>query len=409
MIVQRKGEFRLYPNRTQEQAIKGYCGACRYIYNRGLEERKSAYESTGKGLSFAKQCKALTAWRKEEGTAWLAGHHTHALQGALKRLDLAFAAFFRRVKAGEKPGFPRFKSRHRFSGFGFKEHGNGWLLDLKEHAHGRVRITGIGWITLRGKTRFHGEPKTCEVIERAGKWYLSVTFAASALPQRKRTGHDRVGIDWGLETFTTAAKEDGTFDKQPNPRHLKKALVQLKAQQRALARKKNGSKRRQKQKRKVARLHMKVANRRKDFLHKLTTGQVARYSHIAVEKLSPLKMSARGGAHKKGLNRGILDAAAGMYHSLLRCKAEEAGSVYVEVDPRIHAPSQTCHISGRREKKPLSQRWHTLPSGERIGRDENAARVILQLSLGWEPSRRGEDGGQSPDASPIRETASRAA
>ncbi|MDV7397871.1 zinc ribbon domain-containing protein, partial [Arthrospira platensis SPKY1] len=79
---------------------------------------------------------------------------------------------------------------------------------------------------------------------------------------------------------------------------------------------------------------------------------------------------------------------------MLRCKAEEAGSVYVEVDPRIHAPSQTCHISGRREKKPLSQRWHTLPSGERIGRDENAARVILQLSLGWEPSRRGEEDGQ---------------
>ncbi|MEI2421749.1 hypothetical protein V6O07_15845, partial [Arthrospira platensis SPKY2] len=115
--------------------------------------------------------------------------------------------------------------RRRISGFGFKEHGNGWLLELKENAHGRVRISGIGWLTLRGKTRFHGEPKTCEVIERAGKWYLSVTFTVSEIPQRKRNGHERVGIDWGLETFTTAAKEDGTFDKQPNPRHLKKALA----------------------------------------------------------------------------------------------------------------------------------------------------------------------------------------
>lgn len=409
MPVQRKGEFRLYPSRTQEEAIRGYCGACRYVYNRGLEERKKAYQETGKGLSFAKQCKALTGWRKEEGTTWLAGYHTHALQGALKRLDLAFAAFFRRVKAGEKPGFPRYKSRHRISGFGFKQYGNGWLLDLKECAHGKVRITGIGWVTLRGKTRFHGTPKTCEVIERAGNWYLSVTFAVEALPQRKRTGNERVGIDWGVETFTTAAKEDGTFDKQPNPRYLKRASTRLKTEQRALARKKKGSKRRQKQKRKVARLHQKVANRRKDFCHKLTSKQVAQYSHIAVEKLSPKKMSAREGASKKGLNRGILDAVAGMYHYLLRCKAEEAGSVYVEVDPRVHAPTQTCHISGRREYKPQSQRWHTLPSGERMGRDENAARVILQISLGWEPPRRREDGGQSPDDSPIRETPSRAA
>lgn len=159
MIVQRKGEFRLYPNRTQEEAIRRYCEACRHIYNRGLEGRKKAYEQTGKGLSFAAQCKALTCWRKEEGMAWLAGYHTHALQGALKRLDLAFAAFFRRVKAGEKPGFPRFKSRRRISGFGFKEHGNGWLLELKENAHGRVRISGIGWLTLRGRPAFTGSRK----------------------------------------------------------------------------------------------------------------------------------------------------------------------------------------------------------------------------------------------------------
>lgn len=405
MAVNRKMEFRLYPNATQTKALEGYCGACRWVYNRALQVRKETFEAEQRTVGFAEQCKMLTQWRKDEQSAWLAGYHTHALQLSLKRLDLAMQAFFRRVKEGGKPGFPRFKSRNRFSGFGFKEHGNGWRFE-----DGALRVSGIGMIRIRGKSKhMHGTPKTCEIVRRVDKWYVSITVELAELPGRERKQSQRVGIDWGVETFVTVALEDGSCHQEANPRHLQQSLDAIKQVQKELSRKKRGSKRAAKTRLRLARKHQQVANRRKDFLHKLTAWQVAHYGHIAVEKLSPLAMvKPQGGSRKRGLNRSILDASAGLYHQLLRCKAEEAGSAYVEINPLIHKPSQTCHVSGRVVKKPLSQRWHELPNGQRIGRDENAARVILQLSLGWEPPLRVEDGA-SAQASTIRETVSRAA
>lgn len=402
MPILRKVEFRLYPNVSQKEALEGYCGMARWVYNQCLEAKKTAWKERGEHLTKGALEKLFTGWRNSEEHAWLKNYHSHAGQVAIRRLDLAFKAFFRRVKAGETPGFPRFKSKHRFSGFGFKEHGNGFMLEGRA-----IRITGIGRIKKRGKARFRGEPKTCEIVKRADKWYASVSVEMEALPKRERTGEHQVGIDWGVETFATVAKDDGTFDKVANPRHLKAAQDDLGREQRKLSRCQKGSNRRSKQKLRVARLHLKVANRRKDFLHQTTARQVAAYRSIAVEKLSPKRMSAKGsGKRKKALNRGILDASAGQYHLFLDYKAEEAGSHIHQVDTLREKPSQTCHVSGTRKKKKLSERVHVLPDGRTIGRDENAARVLLKLSQGWEPSRRGEP---SVEGSKNRETVSRAA
>jgi putative transposase len=296
----------------------------------------------------------------------------------LKRLDLAFKHFFRRVKAGEQPGFPRFKSCQRFSGFGFKEHGNGWRLEKKA-----LRVAGIGRMQARGNARFEGgTPKTCEVIQRAGKWYASVTLALSELPARKRTGNLISGVDWGVETLATVANSDGTDGTFANPRHLKKQLDALAAAQQVLARKQKGSVRREVARREVARIHDKVRRQRHNYLHQATAELARTRQAIAVEKLSPKAMSASGGRAKAGLNREVLAASAGAFHKMLAYKAEEAGCAVVEVDPRLHKPTQTCSGGGPTRKKALSERVHVLPDGTRISRDLNAARNLLNIVLG---------------------------
>jgi len=400
MQCQRKVEYRLYPSPNQASELARTSDTCRQVYNWGLAERRDHYESTKKTLSFAEQCRRLTGQRRTN-FGWKAVH-THALQLALKRLDLAFGHFFRRVKAGQEPGYPRFKSRDRFSGFGFKEHGNGWRLESKA-----VRLAGLGRIKMRGQSRFEGgRPKTCEVIERAGKWYLSVTFTLAVLPRRARTGSLVSGLDWGVQTFATLANDDGTTEEIANPRHLRKRLDQLAAAQQVLARKTRGSQRRYRAKRLVAGVHDKVRRQRQNFLHQTTAQLAATRRVIAVEKLSVVAMSASGGPAKSGLNREILAASAGAFHAMLAYKAEEAGGSILEIDPRKHKPSQTCSGGGPRRKKSLAERSHVLPDGSVITRDLNSARNLLHLAQGREPTLHSGPG-TGPDTG--CETAPRAA
>ena len=132
----------------------------------------------------------------------------------------------------------------------------------------------------------------------------------------------------------------------------------------------------------MAKLHERVANQRKDFLHKATTKIVSQSALVAVEKLNVKGMSTAGGTHKKGLNREILAAAPAMFHQMLKYKAEEAGIEYCEIDPRKTKPSQTCHVCGEQKKKLLSEREHCCERcGTRCDRDVNAAKVILYWAL----------------------------
>ena len=380
MHCQRKVEYRIYPRPVAGLELARTADTCRQVYNWALEQRIAHYQATKKSLTFAAQCRALTQERKLRA-AW-AAVHTHALQLALKRLDLAFAAFFRRVKKGETPGFPRFKSCHRFSGFGFKEHGNGWRI----HSDGKsVRLAGIGRLKLRGQARFAGGlPTTAEVVCRADRWYLSVTYRLAQLPARERAGVAVSGLDWGVETFATIANADGSDERIDNPRHLKQQLETLAEAQQSLARKTKGSKRRWLAKRAVARLHDKVRRQRQNFLHQTTAKLAATRRAIGVELLSPLAMTAKGGPAQQGLNREILAAAAGAFHQMLRYKAEEAGCAVIEVDPRKHKPSQTCSGGGPARQKSLSERTHLLPDGSVLTRDLNSARNLLKIVLGCE-------------------------
>ena len=397
-MVQRKVTYRLYPTAEQLSALEHQRWVHCLLWNEALTERRRAWVERQESLRFSTQCKRLTEWRGQ--SKLLRGINAQSEQVTLKRLDLAFQHFFRRVKNGETPGFPRFKPLHRFKGWGYKTHGDGWRLVTNERMkHGTLRLSGVGTVAIRGKPRTPGTPKTCDLFCHNGRWYASVTLNCE--PARQR-GDKLGGLDWGLETFATVATPAGTGTID-NPRHLARTLDEIRRLQRGISRKEEAAKkasgktrrfpvsnRLQRTYKRLRRLHRKVANQRNDFLHQTTARLVGQFAALGLEALNIRNMAASGGQHKKGLNRSILDAAGGAFHQRLGYKAEEAGTWAMEAPTRQLKPSQTCHACGRQEKKPLGQRRHECPCGASCSRDENAARVLMawveqQLS-GREPA-----------------------
>ena len=383
-MEQRKVTYRLYPTKHQKSLLDDLLVAHQRLYNAALEHRIWAYRSHKDSINFSQQCLELTQLRKEQPE--YEKINAQSCQVTLKRLDWAFQHFFRRVKTGkEKAGFPRFKSLNRYPGWGYKTHGDGWrLLAGEGQRNGKLRVSGVGKITIRGKARTPGNPKTMEIRHKNGQWFASITLNCE--PKRK-SGQKSAGLDWGVESFSTLAFEDGTTETIKNPRHINQAIDQLRRAQRDLSRKKRGSNNRIKARRKVTVLHAKVANKRSDFLHKKSAQLVSELQLIATEKLNIKGMtsSARGTKEnpgknvkqKAGLNRSILDTSPAAFLQMLRYKAEEAGIEWVEVPTRKVKPSQTCHVCSRQSKKNLSDRIHECECGVRCGRDENAARVML--------------------------------
>ena len=389
-MLNRKVTYRLYPNAAQSEQMGEMLGLHQRLYNTALEERIRVYKETGKGLSFADQCKVLTQWRK--AVPALAGLNAQSEQVTLKRLHLAFQHFFRRVKNGETPGFPRFKSIHRYPGWGYKTHGDGWKLHPGENvAHGKLYLQGLGHIPIRGKARTAGTPVTCEIIHKAGQWYASVTLEIETVQRAHGT---KIGaFDWGLTEFMTIATPEG-IETVSNPRHLKTQLAELKRLGQTVSRKirmaqsLSGRQRGfpvsaslRKAIRHLARLHAKVARQHKDFLHRTSAGLVKRFGAIGTESLAVKNMVHGGGTHKKGLNREIHAASPAVFLQMTRTKAEEAGSWYEEAPTREIKPTQRCHACWKLpdEKKKLSDREHQCPyCGVTCGRDENSARVLLR-------------------------------
>jgi putative transposase len=375
--MDRKVTYRLYPTPRQEAALMETLWLHQQLYNAALQQRREAWARQRTSVGFAYQCRELTALRREDEA--FAALNCHSGQMTLRRLDRALQAFFRRVKAGQKPGFPRFRSLERFSGWGYNTHGDGWkLLAGERGAHGRLRLMGIGVVRLRGRPRNEGTPKTCEITRRRGRWYASVTVECAPV---RAPGTAAAGLDWGIEALATLAFEDGTSERVENPRHLRTELVELRRRQRAADHKRRGSNNRTKAQVRAAALHEKIANRRRDFLHKKTTALVARLALIATETLKVKNMTAAGGSRKRGLNREILSTAPALFLQMLRAKAEEAGVAWLEVPTQTVKPSQTCSGCGRQQKKTLAERTHRCGCGTVLGRDENAARVMLTWAL----------------------------
>ncbi len=371
-------KFRLYPNKITANKLQWVLDRCRELYNAALQERKEAYTYARKSMSYVEQSRSLTEIKAEDRREYQE-IGSHVLQNALKRVDLAFQAFFRRIKAGETPGYPRFQGRNRYDSFCYPDHA-GWKLDNKT-----LHLTKIGDLKVKLHRPVEGKMKTCTIKREGEHWY--VIFACEVEAEKLPLSSEDVGIDLGVTHF--AALSDGTFIG--NPRHYRQAEKKLQRLQQALARKKCGSHRRQKAVKQVARAHRKVRNQRKEFLHKESRKLVNRYQVIVFEDIQTANLVKRpkpkqdetgtylpnGAAAKGGLNKSITDAGWAQLVQYVSYKAASAGRTVLTVNPKY--TSQLCSSCGQVRKKELSERWHSCDCGAELDRDHNAAINILRL------------------------------
>ena len=275
------------------------------------------------------------------------------------------------MKAGEAPGYPRFKGVNRFGSFGFKQYGNGFKIDGR-----RLRLTGIGRVAVRWHRPIEGKIKTARICRRAGKWHVSFSCEVGEKPL-PNTGA-AVGIDVGITNLITTS--DG--ESIENPRWYRQEQQKLRVCQRRVARRKKGGANKRKAVRLLQRQHERIRNRRKDFLDKLAHDLISKHDLIAVEDLQVRNMS-----RNRHLSKSIMDAGWSYFRQRLHAKAEEAGRVVVAVPPAY--TSKTCSGCGALfDDLKLSDRWVSCDCGLSLDRDHSAARNILGLGRGlWASTR----------------------
>lgn len=359
-------KYRLYPNNAQAEAMSQMLETHRRLYNNALAQRKDAWEQEQKGVKYTEQ----SGWMKEtrKTDAYLASTNFSSCQATLRRLDKSFQAFFRRVKTGEKTGYPRFKGKHRFDTVDFPSYGDGCKI-----SDSRIYFQHIGKI----KVKWHRPLPEDAVIKTVSFKYepdgWHVIFSCE-LPdaQIENTCESVIGVDLGLKSFLVTS--DG--ESIDPPKLYRQAQAKLRRIQRAASRKKKGSNRRRKAVQNVAKLHQHVKNQRKDFHHKLALSLVKQYGLIAHEDLN-IKGIAR-----TRLAKSTHDVGWGQFLAILSYKAEEAGTKLIAVPPKN--TTQTCCVCGALPDIPLTLRdrtYHCIHCGQVSDRDLNAARNILRLGL----------------------------
>ena len=366
--MERGFKYRIYPNACQREQVARTLGCCRFVYNRALDVKKSAYAKTGKTVSWTELSRMLPIWKRDPETSWLAQADSMALQQSIRDLDRAYKNFFRRGREGGKPSFPKFKSRRR-SRQSYRTNG-GKIID-RNH----IALPKLGTVCAKVSRPLQGRLMSVTVsLDAAGRYFA--TFLCTDVPTKDATKTDReVGIDLGVETLATLS--DGT--KIGNPRHLEKYERKLAREQRRLSRRKGArrgekqSKRYLKQRKRVARIHAKIADARTDTLHKVTTMLADENQVLCMEDLN-----AKGMVRNRHLAKAVTDASFGEFARLLEYKCSERGRTLVKVG-RFYPSSKTCSTCGHRlDALPLSARSWDCPScGVHHDRDVNAARNIL--------------------------------
>ncbi|MFE2930262.1 RNA-guided endonuclease InsQ/TnpB family protein [Streptomyces sp. NPDC059278] len=358
-------KFLLRPTARQSAALgemlRDHCS----LYNGALQERRDAYRHTSKTTvrygDQSVQLKEIRAFDSERQGRW----SFSSQQATLRRLDKAFAAFFRRVKAGQTPGYPRFKGVGHFDTVTFPKDGDGCRWDSTPHdPQARVRLQGIGHIRVHQHRPVRGRVKTISVKREGNRWY--VVLSCGDVPAEPLPGTGAVvGIDMGVTRFLTTS--DG--EHVANPRFLETAADDLAEAQRHFATFPQRTKRRTKAHRaaarRVAKLHAKIRRQRLDHAHKTALTLVRDHDAIAHERLNTAGMTRtpkakpdpdndgaflpNGAAAKTALNRSILDAGWGVFLAILANKAESAGRTVIAVDPRN--TSRTCPSCGHTAKE----------------------------------------------------------
>ncbi|GAA3260262.1 RNA-guided endonuclease InsQ/TnpB family protein [Nonomuraea helvata] len=389
--MRRSFKFLLRPTSKQAVALAACLEDHRQLYNAALEHRRTAYARAAVTVRYGDQSAELKEIRAEDSDGQ--GRWSFSSQQAtLRRLDKAFAAFFRRVKRGDKPGYPRFKGRGWFHTVEWPRDGDGCRWDSQpEHPTATfVRLQGMGHVRVNQHRPVKGRVKTISVKREGNRWYVVLSCEDVPAQPLPTTGVV-VGLDMGVASLV--ATSDG--ECVANPRHLAATADMLAAAHRELSRTKRGSKRRRKAVVRVAALHAKVRRQRLDNAHKVALALVRAYDVIVHEDLRITNMTRRtapkpdgaggylpnGAAAKSGLNKSILDAGWGVFLQVLAHKAESAGRELIAVDPRN--TSRTCACCGHeaKENRLTQAAFRCTACGHTAHADVNAAVNILRAGL----------------------------
>ncbi len=343
---------------TQHRQMTWMLSRCRELYNAALQERRDAWQMRRISLSYYDQAAQLPGVK--EVRPEYHDLHSQVLQEVLKRLDKAMQAFFRRVKAGEKPGYPRFQGASRFHSFTYPQYGNGARCD-----NGFLVLSKIGRVKVIWSRPLEGTPKTVTISHEADGWYVCFSCAEVPCQELPQTGQE-VGIDLGLKHFLTTS--EGLH--VANPRWLRKMEKKLRWHQKRKDRRQKGSKRHKKAVAELAKCYQTVRRQRLDFQHKEANKLVVQNDVIYHEDLRVANM-----VRNHRLAKSISDAGWAAFLSILAFKAACAGRQVVAV-PAAYT-SQDCSRCGARVPKSLSVRTHVCPHcGLVLDRDENGASNI---------------------------------
>ncbi len=369
MTTMKACKYKLRMNRVFQTRCESTLDVCRELYNAGLQERRGAWAINRVSVNYATQCAQLPEIK--ELCAELQEVHSQVLQQTLRRLQRAFENFFRRVKAGETPGYPRFKGRDRVDSFCYPQ--AGFRLEGD-----KLHLSKIGSCRVRLSRPVEGTIKTCTIKREADGWYVIFAVEENQCRYFPKTG-DTVGVDVGLENFATLS----TGEVIKNPRCLKSAERRLKTAQRKVSRRTNKrSRRRRKAVTLLKKQHQKIVRQRQDFQHKTALRLIREFDIIVVEDLN-----IRGLVKNHHLARSISDAAWHAFFSILTSKAADADRQVVKVAPQFI--SQDCAECGHRVRKTLAVREHRcIACGFVVHRDHNAALNIKRRGTPFGDGRR---------------------
>ena len=350
--------YQLKPTPEQERMMAETVWRCRMLYNTALEQRITAYRRCSVSLTAYQQhaeLPDLKAAFPEYGEI-----HSQVLQDVLARLDKTYQAFFRRVQAGQAPGFPRFQGRDRYHSFTYKQYGNGARLD-----NGFLVLSKIGRVALRWSRPLEGAPKTVTISREADGWYVILSCADVPAQPLPATGKE-TGIDVGLKVFFITAEGEAV----ENPRHYHRGEKKLAKAQRRVSRREKGSQRRRKAVGWRAKAHQAVQRQRRDFHHKTALALLRQGDTISLEDVRVANL-----VRNPQLSKSISDAGWGQFRTILEAKAACAGRRIVAVPAQY--TSQDCSGCGARVPKSLSVRIHVCTTcGLVLDRDEHAARNL---------------------------------
>jgi len=371
MIKRRRFKFRIKSSQKHREKFLQFAGAGRWIANRGLELRTKAYKENGKTITYYEQNNELVALKEE--FPWLQEIHSQVLQQSLKNLDRAFKNFFRNIKQGKTPGFPRFKKKGVRESFRYPQ---GVQVQGSQ-----AYLPKIGWIKFRKSREIQGTIKETTILQEGNAWYISFCCEIE-VPEPISTPIDEnraIGIDVGLKVFaTTSSGKENILDEVENPRFLKKSLSKLKYHSRQFSKKVKKSKNSLKARLKLSKHHTRVKNQRNDFVQKLSTQMIKSHDIFCIESLDISSLLAKS---SKEHSRAISDASWRSFLQCLKYKAEEYGKHIVEAG-KYFPSSQLCSSCWHQKEMPLELRKYECPNcGLKIDRDYNSAIVLKAAGM----------------------------